>query len=223
MSKENQINIGEDFIRFHKVITRSLEVAIQNVKEFLSAKTMEESQREGFLKFVQSFSSVVEGHHLVENEKVFPYFKDKIQDVPYERLMGQHEEIKKALDDIGSGIEILRSNGNVLNALKLIKSGLDAIDKIWLPHINIEETKLYGLVGSLEISQEEMLRIKTDFGQFFQEHSGPVYLVMPFLLYNLSPDDRSILAQELPENVINQLVPIDWEEEWAPMKPFLLS
>ena len=64
MSKENQMNIGEDFIRFHKVITRSLEVAIQNVKEFLSAGTMEESQRGGFLKFVQSFSSVVEGHSL---------------------------------------------------------------------------------------------------------------------------------------------------------------
>ncbi len=36
MSNENQPNIGEDYIRFHKVMTRGLAVSLQNINEFLA-------------------------------------------------------------------------------------------------------------------------------------------------------------------------------------------
>jgi hemerythrin-like domain-containing protein len=216
-------NIGEDFIRFHKIGTRSLEVAIKNVNEFLRIGTLEKAKREGFLKYMESFSSFIDGHHKVENEKVFPYFMDKIPDVPYERLMAEHKEVEAALDEINSGLTSLRSENAEISSLKLIKSGLVKIDLIWLPHIQIEELQLYQKVGSLNIDLEEMIRIKQDFSEFFQEHTGPPYLLVPFALYNLSPEDRAVMASGFPEMVTKQLVPIDWKDEWASMQPFLLE
>lgn len=222
MSNGNQPNVGEDFIRFHKIITRGLDVALQNVDSFLNKGIFEKS-KEGFLKFLQTFSSFVEGHHLVENEKVFPYFMNKIPEVPYDRLMDEHKEIKSALKKINQGITELKSGKDDLKPLKLLKSGLVQIDVIWHPHIQIEESLLYERVESLQIDSEEMARLRKEVTEFFQEHTGPPYLVAPFALYNLSPEDRAILASGFPEAVTKKLIPIDWKDEWTPMKPYLLK
>ena len=223
MSTKNQSNIGEDYIRLHKVMTRGLLVSLQNINEFLQIGALEKLNREGFLKYVQSFSSVLNGHHLVENEKIFPYFKDKLPEVPYERLMSEHEIFKDGLQEINTGIKHLTSENDELNSLKLLKSGFDKIDQIWHPHIQIENTQLYGRIGSLNIDLEEMMKIKKETVDFFQEHTDPAYLVMPFVLYNLSPEDRAIVSQGFPEIVTKQLIPIDWKDKWTPMQPFLLK
>ena len=223
MSNENQPNVGEDFIRFHKIITRSLAVALQNVNEFLKIDSLDKSKRIGFFKYIQSFSSFVEGHHLVENEKVFPYFMNKLPEVPYLQLMAEHKEIKGALQEVNTGLGHLMSENNESKSLNLLKSGLDKIDKIWNPHIQIEESQLYGRVGSLNIDLEEMIKFQKEITEFFQEHTGPAYLIAPFALYNLSSEDREMLAKGFPEMIIKQLVPIDWKDKWAPMQPFLLK
>lgn len=57
MSNENQPNIWEDYIRFHKVMTRGLAVSLQNINHFLHIGAIEKLNREGFIKYVQSFSS----------------------------------------------------------------------------------------------------------------------------------------------------------------------
>lgn len=204
-------------------MTRSLEVAIQHVDDFLEKGVLETSNREGFIKFLQSFSSFVEGHHLVENEKVFPYFMDKLPKVPYEELMDQHKQIEAALQEINNGITGLRTQKDELRSLKLFKSGLGQIDEIWQPHIRIEDSQLYSQVGSLKINSKEMIRLINEVSELFQEHTGPPYLIAPFILYNLSPEDRAIQAKGFPENVIKQLVPIDWKDKWAPMQPYLLK
>jgi len=223
MSNENQPNIGEDYIRFHKVMTRGLAVSLQNINEFLQSGALEKLKREGFLNYVQSFSSVLNAHHLVENEMIFPYFMNKLPKVPYERLMSEHEIFKGGLQEINTGLDHLMSENDELKSLKLTKSGLDKIDQIWHPHIQIENTQLYGRVGSLNIDFEEMIRIQKEYAEFFQDHIDPAYLVVPFVLYNLSPEDRAIVAQGLPEMVTKQLVPIDWRDKWASMQPFLLE
>jgi hypothetical protein len=68
-----------------------------------------------------------------------------------------------------------------------------------------------------------MIRLQKEDKKFFQEHTGPAYLVMPFVLYNLSPEDRAITSQGFPEMVTKQLVPIDWKDKWVSMQPFLLK
>mgnify|MGYP001019718725 FL=1 len=223
MSNENRPNIGEDYIRFHRAMTRGLAVSIQNINEFLKIGAVEVLYRDGFLKYVQCFSSVSHGHHLVEDEKIFPYFRDKLPEVPYERLISEHNILKGGLQEINTGLDNLRAGNDDLNSLKLLKSGFDKIDQIWYPHIEIENTQLYGRVGSLKIDPEEMIRLQKELVEFFQEHTGPEYLMGPFVLYNLSPEDRAIAAQGLPDMVMKQLIPIEWKDKWAPMQPFLLE
>lgn len=130
MSSENRPNIGEDYIRFHKVMTRGLVMFLQNVNEFLKIGAFETSKCEGFLKYVQSFSSILNGHHLVENEKIFPYFMDKLPEVPYERLISEHNTFKSRLHEINTELDNLWSGNDELKSLKLLKSGLDKIDQI---------------------------------------------------------------------------------------------
>ena len=223
MMDENQGDVGTDIIRFHRIITRSLEISIQNVNRFLEIGALEESDREGFLKYLQSFSIVLDAHHVLENEKIFPYFKDKLPDAPYDQLMAQHKGVEVLLSQINGGINSLKSNVDELKSLDLLKTGLGKIDRIWHPHIRIEEEQIYGRVGSLNISLEETNRLREEYSQFFQEHTGPAYLVVPFVLYNLSPEDRALLAQGFPEIVTKKLVPIDWKDEWISMQPFLLK
>ncbi len=223
MSNENQPNIGEDYIRFHKVMTRGLVVSLQNINEFLQVGAIEKLNREGFIKYVQSFSSVLHGHHQAEDEKIFPYFKDKLPEVPYERLISEHEIFNDGLHEINTAIDHLTSENDELDSIKLLKSGFNKIDQIWHPHIQIENTQLYERIRSLNIDLEEMIRLQKDDKKFFQEHTGPAYLVMPFVLYNLSPEDRAILTQGSPEIVAKQLLSSDWKNKWTPMQPFLLK
>lgn len=45
MSNENRPNVGEDYIRFHRVMTRGLAVSLQNINEFLEIGALETSSR----------------------------------------------------------------------------------------------------------------------------------------------------------------------------------
>lgn len=222
MENENQGDVGEDIIRFHRIITHSLEIIIQNVDKFIENGAIEEEKREGFLKYNQSFQTVMYVHHALENEKIFPYFRDKLPDAPYDRLITQHEWVKTALTKIGEGINNLKSNMDELESLNSLKVSLKQIDKIWHPHIKIEEDQIYGRVESLNLGLEENNRLRGEFSQFFEEHAEPAYLVIPFLLYNLSPKDRAIMTQQLPKIITKQLLQVDWKEKWAPMQPFLI-
>lgn len=223
MSNQHQPNVGEDFIRFHRIITRSLEVGMGNIDEFLENGSIEKQKREGFLNYVQTFSSFLDGHHKVENQQLFPYFKPLLPDVPYVHLMKEHKEVESSLQEINSGLSSLRFKKDELSSLKKLKSNFVKIDQIWHPHIQIEETQLFQKVGSLGIDRDEMIRIQNKFSEFFQEITGPAYLVVPFALYNSSSDDRAVLAAGFPEMVTKQLVPIDWKDKWISMQPFLLK
>lgn len=223
MTDENQGDLGTDIIRFHRIITRSLEITIQNVNRFLEIGALEEEKREGFIKYVQSFSTVLNAHHVLENEKIFPYFKDKLPDAPYDQLMAQHKGIEALLAQVNGGSSNLKSNVEELRSLDLLKTSLEKIDRIWHIHMQVEEEKIFGRVESLNISLEETNMLREEFSQFFEEHAKPAYLIVPFMLYNLSREDRAVMAQGFPEIVTKQLVNADWKDEWASMQPFLLK
>jgi hemerythrin superfamily protein len=81
VSNKNKPDLGEDYIRLHKVMTRGIEVSLSYIDKYLNDGAVDKLNRDGFLTYVQSFSSVLHGHHLVEDEKIFPYFKDKLPEV----------------------------------------------------------------------------------------------------------------------------------------------
>lgn len=43
------------------------------------------------------------------------------------------------------------------------------------------------------------------------------------MLYNLEPGPRPLMSAGMPSEVIEQLIPVAWKDQWAPMQPFLLG
>ncbi|MDR3575006.1 MAG: hypothetical protein P4L50_14190 [Anaerolineaceae bacterium] len=86
------------------------------------------------------------------------------------------------------------------------------LQKMWHPHIHIEETDFNKDKINQAFSHEEQARMNSEFAEHSAKHSSPDYLVLPFMLYNLPPDDRAAMERELPPIVTEQLIPIAWKE-----------
>ena len=100
---------------------------------------------------------------------------------------------------------------------------LHKIRELWHPHIAIEEEHftLDRFATLLPVDEHQQM------GQLCMRHmqqtTGPDYLIVPFLLYNLTPEKRSVFAKDMPPIVTTELVPVVWKDKWAPMRPFLLA
>ena len=100
---------------------------------------------------------------------------------------------------------------------------LQQILSIWTPHILIEQTAFSATAIAGAFTQEEQAELSLLFGKHAQEHVGPPFFALPFVLFNLTPEDRTRMAANMPKMVIEELIPGEWKEKWAPMKPFLLD
>jgi len=101
---------------------------------------------------------------------------------------------------------------------------VESLNDLWHPHIAIEEEEIY-VPEKLEelIEPQEHVRLIQQAAELSMKNFGPHYLVVPFMLYNLEPGPRSILASRMPAEMTEQLVPVVWKDRWASMKPFLLE
>jgi len=70
---------------------------------------------------------------------------------------------------------------------------------------------------------EEQLKLVRLFGEHGQKNAVPPHLTVPFMLYNLPVDERKVFSQDMPAEVIHNLVPIVWKEKWESMTPFFLA
>jgi hemerythrin-like domain-containing protein len=216
-------NVGADLARMHAIITRALDVSIEHSHSFAQHGYPDESIREGFVSYVQTFASVLHSHHLTEDEVVFPYFQDKIPDAPFDELTAQHEEMVPFIDQINAAAKALAADPQVSEPLKNLNRALSGVRDLWHLHIQIEEKHLSAEKAEELFETDEQIKLGEMFAQHAQEHSGPDYLVVPFLLHNLSAEERAIFSQGMPPMVTQQLVPIVWKDKWAPMTPFLIA
>jgi hypothetical protein len=141
MLESQEANIAVSFRNIHSIITRGLSVSIENVPGVLQHGFQGEGKWDGLFNYIRALSSVLNSHHLTEDEITFPYFRDKIPEAP------EH------------GVK----------------------------------------------------------------HAVPPYLTVPFLLYNLSPEDRLVFSEGIPAEVLQNLVPIVWKAKWESMIPYLLA
>jgi hemerythrin-like domain-containing protein len=223
MSELGKPNVGADLRRLHLIITRALDVAIEHSHSFAQAGYPDESTREGFVSYVQTLVSVLHSHHLTEDEVAFPHFRDLIPDVPFDELTAQHEEMTPLLDRISAIVEGLAADPQADAALKDLNGALTGVRDLWHPHIQIEEKHLRAEKAAELFDVDEQIKLGEMFAKHSQEHAGPDYMVMPFLLYNLPVEERAILSQGMPPVVTQQLVPVAWKEKWVSMRPFLLD
>jgi len=107
--------------------------------------------------------------------------------------------------------------------LKVLGQTLASIAEVWHPHIQIEEDHFTAdrLFPVMSLEEQGILSRKA--AEHSQRLASPDYLVAPFLLFNLTSDDRALFAQAIPPIVVQQLVPITWKDKWLSMKPFLLA
>ena len=171
---------------------------------------------------LKAWQSVLEAHHLSEDEVAFPYFKERLRSVPYERLSADHHEIETLLSSIKKATADVTAE-NAEDGMTRLIDGLRKVSSVWTPHIRIEEEHFSSKALSEVMSTEEQGRMSGAMGKHSQEHATPGYLALPFTLFNLDAVDRAEMAAEMPPMVMEELVPKVWKDQWAPMKPFLLD
>jgi hemerythrin-like domain-containing protein len=219
MNQQASPNFASAMLAFHRIITRGLAVSLENARRGNPAI---DDNPSGFSDYIHSLASVLHSHHLTEDEIVFPYMEKVLPGPPYDRLSSDHklmESLIETLEDANG-----RWKAGAGDAVGEMSSSIGGLDGLWHPHIAIEEKEIY-VPEKLEelIEPEEHLRLMQQSAELGMKNMGPHSLVVPFLLYNLEPGPRSMLASRMPSEMIEQLVPVVWKDQWAPMKPFLLE
>jgi hemerythrin-like domain-containing protein len=214
-------NIGADLERIHRVISRGLDVAVENTPRLLT--DLEGPPHQGYLDFVQSLATVLDGHHELEDQVIFPFFRERVPEAPYEHLMVQHQEMFGNLGELRAALVDLRAGKRIMAATERLAEALRRLDATWGFHIETEESHLaperVAQVATVE-EQEELRKVT---GRFNEQHVQPAPLCVPFVLYNLDVEDRAVMASILPPEVTQELVPGAWKAQWASMRSFLLD
>ncbi len=206
----------------HNAITRGLKISTSRGADFLQAGFPDAAIQQGYTLYTQALATVLQAHHRGEDELVFPMIREKVTAAPYDSLARHHQLIIAQLGPVMQVIPRLGEKGDPADLAALV-DGLQKITSIWRPHIQAEEWYFseQGLAEVLNLQEQE--QAGAALLQFGQEHATPSQLAMPFLLFNLAPDERAVMAAELPEGVVQELIPKTWKEQWSPMQPFLLE
>ncbi len=218
---QNLPSLAQDLVRIHKVITRGLSVGINRGREFLDDGFPSQDLVRGYADYMQSLGSVLAAHHLSEDEIAFPVLKEKLPAAPYDRLAKDHKKIEALLDQLGESV-IQISGGNPAAGLGGVLGSLRKILAIWPSHIGIEESSFGSKPIAGAMTPEEQANLSVMMARHSQEHAGPPFLVLPFVLFNLAGADREAMSAALPAPV-RELVEKEWKDQWGPMKPFLLD
>jgi hypothetical protein len=200
----------------HKIISRGLNISIRKCDEYLEKQGIPPGEVDGFSMYVETLKRVTHSQHLSEDEIAFPYFKDYIE-APYNRLNDDHQTIARVLVTLDQCLLEVSSGG-----VGKLREVLGEFEKLWVPHITIEEEnftaeKLQNVIGI----KEQMILAKK-LGRHGSKNSGPGPLSLPFMFYNLEGKDRKAFMIPLPWIVKKVLVPIIWKDQWKPMRSFLL-
>lgn len=222
MSNSNSPNVVAGLLSIHAVVSRGLKVAVERTGACAQQGFPDTPSREGFITYLQCLISLLSVHHETEDSLAFPAFRDRV-DAPYDLLVEQHRLLHPILEEAKAGIERAAAGSGDADPWSQLNLALRRIEELWHPHIGIEEEHFTIDRLAAQMPAEDHLRLNALFLEHAQQHWGPDYLMVPFLLYNLEPDRRSFFTGEMPPIVTEQLVPVVWKEKWAPMQPFLLA
>ncbi len=222
MSERTAPNIAEDLLCIHAVITRGLNVSIERGRSFAESGYPDASARKGFVAYVGSLMSVLHAHHLTESDLLFPYFRAKLPDAPFDLLTAQHRDLEPLLQEARAATDDVSAEARAGAAMARLNSLLGKIVEFWHPHIRIEEEHFSVNRAATLIDAKEHERLAKAAATHGQQHASPGHLVVPFLLYNLPPDKRHVFTRWMPPMVTRILLPVVWRRKWAPMRPYLL-
>jgi hemerythrin-like domain-containing protein len=214
-------NLAADLVRIHKVITRALDVCMVKGREYLQSGFSQPGALLGYSSYSHSLVSVLDSHHTAEDIIAFPEFRQVIPSAPYAKLASDHNDVERLIAPLPPAIADLSNDAH--KGLLIIVDTLRKISEIWSPHIQLEEHYFSKEKLNALMPLEDQKRISGASGKYIQENSQPSYWVVPFVLYNLAPEDRAIMAASFPAAIMEELVPKVWAEQWSPMRPLLLD
>ena len=218
-----QPNVATSLLFIHQVITRAIEVALDGCAQFAEGGFPDASAREGFGNYVRTLVTVLRAHHQTEDELAFPRMQERVPSAPYEAMEQEHLVIVPLLAEISDAIDVVERSKDTYSPVKNLRNLLAQLRHVWYPHIRKEEDNFSPEVLARLFSTEEHLHLIGVLTEHAKKIAQPDFLVVPFMLFNLPPDERAQFALGLPPFVTQQLVPIVWKDKWASMKPFLLD
>ena len=211
-------------IFIHRAITRALRVSIGQGSEFAQGGFPDAQTQTGFALYGKTLVSVLRGHHMSEDEVAFPRMRGMLPDVPFDRLMADHQVMDGLLDELEERAQAVATEAQPGPSLAELVNTATALSELWHPHIQIEEQRIYAAdIIAAVMDADEDAQVGQELGEYAREHVQPLSLGLPFLLYNLPRQEREAYTATMPPMVTEQLVPIVWKEAWAPMQPFLLK
>jgi hypothetical protein len=210
-------NVGTDLIRIHKVITRALQISLQNSQ----AGSLADTYQAGYSAYVRALTILLNSHHLGEDELAFPFWKARLPEGPFDRLKQQHRQMMVHLGQI-EGWLASKETGWEADARSKLVRGLTYLQRLWVKHIGLEEATVGPENASQYLTPAENGTLARQLAEHGMAHSQPVELVMPFIVYNLASGERVEFVKQMPAVVVEELIPHAWKATWAPMLPFLL-
>ncbi len=217
MSTDTWPNAGEDIQRIHKVISRALDCALQHTV----APDILGAQRDGFSAYLRALTILLHAHHSGEDTLAFPFWRQRFPEGPFETLVAQHQVMIQSLERLERWLE----SGAVAwetSHLRELHAALSELQALWLEHIALEEATIGDAASRRYLTPQENEQLAQRLAEHGQAHSVPNALVMPFIIYNLTGEDRLAFTRLLPQVVLETLLPGPWKAVWAPMSPYLL-
>jgi hypothetical protein len=211
--------LGGDLLRVHRAVTRAVRVAQEQGAAYAAAGYPDAETEEGYLTYVRCLVLLLHGHHTTEDESMFPLLRDKVPGAPYDALTAQHRAMLPILDEIEAA-RAQAASPQPDGGLKSLVRALARIGELWDTHIALEEAHFGPEAIGTFLTMEERRRLGGAVSRNAATHQRPFSLMLAFFLYNMSPEDRAVMAQMIP-GVATLLLAL-WKPRWRVMAPFLL-
>ncbi|HWQ88340.1 MAG TPA: hemerythrin domain-containing protein [Desulfitobacteriaceae bacterium] len=223
MSNSSKPNIGATMIHVHHAITRGLEVSNKQILTFIQAGYPNTAIREGFATYVRTLGMVINAHHSAEDNVIYPYLRSRLPDAPYDQLSSEHKEMDVFLRELRESVEAFAVQAQDKVTLNNLNRIITDLTNLWLPHIAKEQLYLYdSAITEAVMNEEEQIKLIGDATKHSLEQGNPA-LIVPFVLYNLPPEERAAMSALMPPELIQEMIPKVWKPQWSPMQPFLLE
>jgi hypothetical protein len=215
-----QPELGGDLLRVHRAISRALHVARAHAEGWLTTERLETGTKEGYLTYVRCLVTLMHGHHVTEDQAMFPLLQPTLPDAPYETLMAQHNAMVPILDELKGPLK--RADADLFtDDLDTLVSALTPLGTLWQTHIALEEAGFGPDALAKAMSMEERRRLGKRVASNAAFHQRPFWLMAPFLLYNMAPADRAVMTKAIPGVAL--WVMRTFQGVWNKMTPFLLA
>lgn len=172
-----------------------------------------------YLRYVDTALTAFDAHHRLEEDVLFPLFARRDADAPVRALIDEHATLKQLEAAVRAArVEVARDPA----ALRGLAAAWRALYDACLPHFADEERAFDDAWYAAHLAPDALLAFGKQVAQHSQQHHKPAARLLPFILYNLAPDDRAVFAARMPRFVTQVLVRhlFKWVG-WRDMHPFL--